>query len=257
MKRICTILAAAAMCAAATACGPSLNAQPVSDSETESQIKLDMPDIDVSVPDVNVSVPDIEITVEQPDISIPDMSVPDPAEYFGDSTADAAPAQSASGQNDRITDESGDFVYEGKLQQIGDDENGYIQVPLGYLRFQDEDVDGLTQYCDTSGKNIVTLDHYVGTDYYTAAQNLHAYMESQSDLEGLTGATVHPAGYNAYQIYGHYTDGFFIVAWLIEDPAHPEDTYYLAIEFDNDHSYLMACSSTFQTVEDHQKANGS
>ncbi|MDE7122381.1 MAG: hypothetical protein K2O42_09505, partial [Oscillospiraceae bacterium] len=33
-----------------------------------------------------------------------------------------------------IVDESGDFVYTGKLQTIGDITIGFLQVPLGYLQ---------------------------------------------------------------------------------------------------------------------------
>lgn len=154
-----------------------------------------------------------------------------------------------------ITDESGSFVYDGPLQQGGDDENGYIQVPLGYLNFQEEGVEGLTQYCDTSGTNIVTLDFYENINYQDAANNLRAYMESQTNIEGLTGATVTINGYNALQLYCHFTDAnLFLVTWLIEDPANPMDTYYLAIEFSNEKSSIMACSSTFQTKEDYHAA---
>lgn len=153
-----------------------------------------------------------------------------------------------------ITDASGEFYYDGKLQQIGDAENGYIQVPLGYLPFQDEDVEGLTQYCDASGKNIITLDFYDNISYQVAAEGLRSYMQQDETLEDVSGAMVTVAGYNALQLYGHYTDGYFIVAWLIEDPADPADSYYLAMEFDSDHQYLIACSSTFQTREDYQPA---
>lgn len=184
-----------------------------------------------------------EVTV--PDIDPPTVSTPD-----GAGAESAAPKETSDGEG--ISDDSGEFVYTGKLQPVGDDENGYIQVPLGYLPFQDEDVEGLTQYCDTTGKNIVTLDRYDNIDYQTVANNLRGYMETQENIDDLNGATVTVAGYNALQLYGHYTDGFFLVAWIIQDPAHPDDrTYYLAMEFDADHQYLMACSSTFRTVEDH------
>lgn len=178
-----------------------------------------------------------------PEVTVPDIEIPE----VGTSGSDNA----QNTDDNVITDQSGDFVYEGKLQQIGDDTNGYIQVPLGYLPFQDEDVQGLTQYSDVTGKNIVTLQSFKGTDYKTAAENLRNYLSSEEDLDGLTGATVQIADYNALQLYGHYADGFFIVIWLIEDPANPADTYYLALEFDSEHQYLMACSSTFQTPEDH------
>ncbi|MBQ8928520.1 MAG: hypothetical protein IJ055_09670 [Oscillospiraceae bacterium] len=153
-----------------------------------------------------------------------------------------------------IADASGDFVYEGKLMQVGDEENGYIQVPLGYVAFQEEDVEGLLQYSDVSGQNVVTLDHNSGIDYTSAANSMMAYMQQNEELSDVQGGIVTCGGYNAYQIYGRYADGFIIVVWLIEDPAHQENSYYLAIEFDQEHQYLVACSSTFETVDDHNAA---
>ncbi|MCR4646889.1 MAG: hypothetical protein K5695_16035 [Oscillospiraceae bacterium] len=156
-----------------------------------------------------------------------------------------------------LVDQSGDFVYAGKLQQIGDDENGYMKVPLGYLPFQDEDVEGLTQYSDTTGKNILTLEHYT-IPYQDAANNMLSYLQSENVIQDVQGATVQVAGYNSLQLYGHYDDGYYIVIWFIEDPADPEgSSYYMAIEFDSDHKEIVACSSSFQTVEDHHKAEES
>jgi len=155
-----------------------------------------------------------------------------------------------------IVDESGDFVYTGLLQPIGDDENGYIQVPLGYVPFQDEDVEGLTQYSDVSGTNIFTLDYYEGIPYESAAENMRYYLSQQENIEGLSGAIVPVAGYNSRQLYCHFKDdNMFMVVWLIEDPDNTENCYYLAIEFDSAHQEIMACSSTFQTVNDYHKTN--
>lgn len=148
-----------------------------------------------------------------------------------------------------IADESGDFVFTGKLQQVGDDENGYIQVPLGYVPFQEEGVEGLTQYSDVTGTNIFTLEHYAGLSYQTAAENMRAYIQQDETLEDVQGATVQIAGNPALQLYGRYSDGIFIVIWFIEDPADTSSSYYLAIEFDAEHTDIVACSSTFQTVD--------
>lgn len=148
-----------------------------------------------------------------------------------------------------LVDESGDFVFTGKLQQIGDDENGYIQVPLGYVPFQEEGVEGLTQYSDVTGTNIFTLEHYDGLPYQTAAENMRSYVQQDETLEDVQGATVQIAGNPALQLYGRYTDGIFVVIWFIEDPADTNSSYYLAIEFDAEHTDIVACSSTFQTVD--------
>ena len=225
MKRTLTGIAALTLALTMTACGGMGGP---SSAKPNSSFSLD------SMPEVTA-----------PEVNTPTVNAPE-----GEATQTDAPKANNTGEG--ITDDSGEFVYTGKLQPVGDDENGYIQVPLGYLPFQDEDVEGLTQYCDTTGKNIVTLDRYDNIDYQTVANNLRGYMEAQEDIEDLNGAKVTVAGYTALQLYGHYTDGYFLVAWSIQDPAHPDDrTYYLAMEFDSEHQYLMACSSTFQTVEDH------
>ncbi|MBP0974391.1 MAG: hypothetical protein J5851_10840 [Oscillospiraceae bacterium] len=175
--------------------------------------------------------------------------------FIVDNNSDAA-GETSSIPEGALVDQSGDFVYAGKLQQIGDDENGYMKVPLGYLRFQDEDVEGLTQYSDTTGKNILTLEHYT-IPYQDAANNMLAYLQSENVIQDMQGATATVADYNSLQLYGHYDDGYYIVIWFIEDPANPEgSSYYLAIEFDSEHKDIVACSSSFQTAEDFHKTEG-
>lgn len=151
-----------------------------------------------------------------------------------------------------ITDESGEFVYKGELKQGGSKEDGYIKIPASYVNFQEEEVEGLTQYCDPTGTNIITLDFYEGINYEDAANNMVYYMQEDENVEGLSGATVMINGYNAKQIYCHYIDDDkFLVIWMIEDPSNTANCYYLAIEFANELSDVMACSSTFQTVADY------
>lgn len=153
-----------------------------------------------------------------------------------------------------IVDESGTFVFTGPLRQGGDDENGYIKVPIGFLSFQEEGVQGLTQYASMDGTTIITLDRYEGYDYKTVANNFRYYFEEDENVEGLGGATTVVNGYNALQLYCHYKDdGKYFFAWMIEDPANPQNSYYLAMEFLNDDRNIVACSSTFQTVEDFAK----
>ncbi|MBR2913180.1 MAG: hypothetical protein IKC40_04605 [Oscillospiraceae bacterium] len=153
-----------------------------------------------------------------------------------------------------IVDESGTFVFTGPLRQGGDDENGYIKVPIGFLSFQEEGVEGLTQYASMDGTTIITLDRYEGYDYKTVANNFRYYFEEDENVEGLGGATTVVNGYNALQLYCHYKDdGKYFFAWMIEDPANPQNSYYLAMEFLNEDKNIVACSSTFQTVEDFAK----
>ena len=154
-----------------------------------------------------------------------------------------------------IVDESGTFYFTGKTQQIGTDEDGYIQVPLGYTPYQDEGIEGMTQYCDSTGANIFTLDYYEGMSYQMSAESMRNYLSQDENVENLQGATSSLNGYTALQLYGHYKDGYFIVAYFIQDPQNAENCYYLAIEFDNNNQNLVALSSTFRTKEDYHKEN--
>ncbi|MBQ5315973.1 MAG: hypothetical protein J6I96_00275 [Oscillospiraceae bacterium] len=149
-----------------------------------------------------------------------------------------------------IYDDSGAFSYAGELVEKGDDDSGYIQIPADFVRFEDASAEGVLQYSDRTGKNIVTLRRNIGTDFQSAAQNLLSYMDKEHDIDGLTAASLKVGGYDAIQIYGGYPDGYFLVIWLIEDPDAPTDSYYLSMEFDASHQYLMACSSTFRTAGD-------
>ena len=239
---------------------PELTGTPETTAEAQSTQNEDGSGI--SVPEINIpdgNLPDV--TVPDIHIDIPDTSVPDIYEYmYG--TQDAATketaAQSTAAVSDEvqtITDVSGDFSYTGTLFQGGDDKNGYIKVPTDFVNFVDLDRNGLTQYSDATRKNIITLAHHEGIDYKTAADNLRAKKEKETDLKNVKGATVTIADYRALQIYGRYDDGIYVVDWFIEDPADPDNsTYFLAMEFDAEHDYILACSSTFQTIADHNKS---
>lgn len=264
INRITAALALAALAGMLTACGstgvPSSDEPDVKSDLSEAseitaadeEIKSDdfsessIPDI--SIPDGNIP----DVTVPDIHIDFPDDSIPDINEYMSGSGSDADTAPSDDEQT--ITDVSGDFTYTGTLSQGGDDENGYIKIPEGFYNFVDVDHNGLTQYSDATRKNIFTLDNYEGIDYKTAANNIRSHMETETDLNDLEGATVTISDYQALQLYGRYDDGIYIVIWLIEDPEDPENSaYYLAMEFDSDHRYMVACSSTFETVADHNK----
>ena len=159
-----------------------------------------------------------------------------------------------------IVDESGDFVYTGKLQPIGNDEIGYMKIPLGYTKVESEDdvalsiFTGMVQYCDATGVNMITLGHYEGISYQVLAENRRYALEEQEEISGLSGSIVTVAGYNALQLYCYHTDGIFLTTWMIEDPKNSEDCYFMEFEFDFDHQNILACSSTFQSVEDYKKS---
>jgi len=156
-----------------------------------------------------------------------------------------------------IADDSGNFVYQGKLMPVGDDENGYMQIPLGYSPFQEEGSEGLTQFADATGVNIFTLDYYENMPYEAAAESMRYYMASQENIEGLQGSVTTVNGYSARQLYCHFTDeNLFWIVWLIEDPDNPDNSYHLSLQCDPEHQNLIACSSTFQTVNDyHEEQN--
>ena len=210
-------------------------------------------DLDIIIPDE--TIPDV--TIPDIHIDIPDLSVPDINEYMNGT--EAAATQSSAAQSDEeqtITDASGKYSYTGTLIQGGDDKNGYLMIPTGFHNFIDFDSSGrATQYSDATRNNIFTLSHHEGADYKELAENLKANKEGKPGVKDIKSSAVTIAGYHAVQLYQYYDDGIDVATWFIEDPADPDNsTYYLAIEFDSDHDYLLACSSTFQTIEDHNKS---
>lgn len=242
MKRIISAIAALCMAGALCACGQS-------QSKTDSGWDLgSMPK--VTVPDVSIpSVNNANIGVTNPGIDFPDTSQPPTDIVINADDAINAP-------RDSISDESGEFVYTGRLQQVGDDDHGYIQVPADFVKYQDAGISDLVQMSDTSGKNLITVTRYAGINYNTLANSMRASMEQDENAENITGAKVAPNGYNALQVYCHYKDGYFLVSWAIQDPADDSSSYFLSIEFDSAHQDIMACSSTFRTKEDYHKENG-
>lgn len=250
--------------------------QPVS-NETMTEAVTEPVEVTTSAGEVTEFDPDAVTVMSMPSFEMPEITV---TKFSFDSNAfDASPlgitaddvlsgnitaaetkaenelttASQAAGGTVTITDDSGGFTYTGELQQIGDDEHGYVMVPADFVKFKDVETTGAVQYSDVTGKNIVTVTKYTGTDYETAAQSALAYMDEASDITGGTGARLKVAGYDSIQCYGMYDDGFFIVVWMIKDPANENDSYYLCFEFDGAHSDIMACSSTFQTSEDHNR----
>lgn len=175
-----------------------------------------------------------------------------PSVNGGQSAWNNTPSASGSEAKGGITDGSGNFTYTGALQQIGDDENGYMQVPADYVPFQEEGVEGLVQYADKNGSHIVTLDWYEDMDYQSAAGSMYSYLEQEGQIQGLAYAIAEVNGYPAYQVYGHYDDGTVMVLWFIQDTKHTEDCFYVGFEYIGESDFL-ACSSTFLTVEDHKK----
>ena len=253
MKRVVCALTALCMAGTLTACGLFRSTEREQETQ-ENAIDLgEMPK--VTVPDIEIpsmTVPEIEVTA--PNIDFPDMT---PPEFDASDGSGEDSGHNAAVSDGTIKDESGEFTYSGALRQIGDDAHGYIRVPANFVNYKDVDVDDLVQASDQTGKNIVTVTHYASIDYETLANSMRAQLESDTKATGLTGAKVAPNGYEGLQVYCYYPDDkMFLVAWAVKDPADEKGSYFLTLEFDSDHQYLMACSSTLQTPEDYHKENG-
>ena len=149
-----------------------------------------------------------------------------------------------------ITDDSGEFAYSGELMEIGSDDCGYMQIPADFVRYVETGSESVLQYSDPGGNSIFSLDRYEDIDYETAAQNLGAYL-GRNGLHDVSAAAVTIAGMDAIQLHGSYDEDCYAVIWLIADPADPTGSYYLSLEFDPDHRYMMACTSTFMTAASH------
>ncbi len=169
------------------------------------------------------------------------------------STAETQPATMQEIPEGAIADDYGEYIYTGKLQQIGDDTHGYISVPLGFVQYESEENPGLLQYCSPSGSSMITLDYYSDMDYETAAQSIRYSLELSGMVEGLAGATVTVNGYNALRLYCVYPEySTHQILYLIEDPQNPDTCcYYLGMEFQKADINIIACSSTFQIPADY------
>ena len=171
----------------------------------------------------------------------------------------AAAAQDS--QPVRITDNTGTFTYEGKLQQIGDDKHGYIKVPDNYVPFKDPDGagDALLQYSDPSENNVIYLAR-VAEDYETVGQAIIAKSIGDERLVDFDAreAQIGSGNYDAIEVFSVYEDGTVLIIWAIKDPAHPSETYYLSVEvdtaklnYDLSKADFIACVSTFLTANDY------
>ena len=220
------ILALFLICAMLTGCGTSTS------SDTTAQ-----KDIGGAAKATNAVTTAPEATESEEENTEPETETPTDNE---DSASEESEVESVT-----LTDASGDFTYTGEVKWIGDESHGYIQIPADYSVFVDVDVDGLIQYCN-GPYNIVTLQYFEGTSADTAAANLYAHFQEEDEITELTGANVTISDYSATQIYGYYTaSAQYLVIWLIADPDDENSCYYLAMEYDEEHSDIVACSSTF------------
>lgn len=114
-------------------------------------------------------------------------------------------------------------------QRIGNSDFGYVTVPKNWAKFYDPDSPNVLQY-SYANVSIVTLyamDTTQASAYDYATSTMYR-MESQN-AENVTGARVTLGKYNAYQVYGYYSDeNKWLVCWHFE--AEDGKTHYISVE---------------------------
>lgn len=140
----------------------------------------------------------------------------------------------------------------GKTQQLGAENYGFITVPDTWKTFNDTDISSVTgntvkQYCDETGKLVITLNctENPQTDAKNAASSCWAQME-QDGAADIQGATVQLADCEAYQVYGYYTDDdIMLVIWVFTDSGNI--LHYISAEgpIDNVMTAVKLVENTF------------
>lgn len=118
-----------------------------------------------------------------------------------------------------------------EMQTIGNADVGHVTIPASWVEFDDVDVDddaGIIQYCGDPS-TIITLSagpasnagDIAGFDSASEkiANLIYSDMANEVGEENVEGAKVTLAGQQAYQVYGAYSDGTFLVNWVLEDSA--------------------------------------
>ncbi len=130
-----------------------------------------------------------------------------------------------------------------KNQKVGNSEFGYITIPSNWTKFYDPDAPKTLQY-SFGASYIVTL-YAVDTKELSAdayAQST-AYGMKQENAQNVTGATVTIGKYTAYQVYGKYSDGKWLVCWHFE--AEDGKTHYISVEGADASSEYFKIPETF------------
>jgi hypothetical protein len=127
------------------------------------------------------------------------------------------PSESDEGESDE-GDEDSDL---GPTKKVGNEQDGYVEVPETWIDFVDVDNSGLTQYSNLNGTQIVTLTTYDSSEYddaYTLAATLYEEMEATGYRHLEVAAVYDILDYTSYQVYGISPDGVSIVViWAFED----------------------------------------
>lgn len=135
---------------------------------------------------------------------------------------------------------------------IGNDDFGYLKLPGKWYKFQDVDGKSALQY-SLDSQWIVSLESYEPkyddeTAEYLAKTSLSNLINNEVGVENATGATVKLAGYDAYQVYGLYTnDNIWLVEWFFE----PGDgkIHYISVEGPDYNSDYFKIPETFSLTK--------
>ena len=134
----------------------------------------------------------------------------------------------------------------GDTKAMGNDNCGYIDVPSDWVIFYEmggiQGADDYYQMCSADGKTIITMCVYSTVDAYTAACNVYESLSAEGGTTDLVSATATIGGYDAYQVYGEYSD-LYLVTYFFE--AEDGLTHYVAVEFPID----QAGSPIVQNIE--------
>ncbi len=134
----------------------------------------------------------------------------------------------------------------GDTKPMGNDNCGYIDVPSDWVIFYEmggiQGADDYYQMCSADGKTIITMCVYSTVDAYTAACNVYESLSAEGGTTDLVSATATIGGYDAYQVYGEYSD-LYLVTYFFE--AEDGLTHYVAVEFPID----QAGSPVVQNIE--------
>lgn len=114
-------------------------------------------------------------------------------------------------------------------QKIGDDENGYLEIPKDWVKFIDVNVStGLIQYSDIGELGyIVTMKSFdSGIDPLTATMNIVENIKNEGVNPTYTATTI--GNFTGYKISAKYTNGTYIDIYVFK--ASDNKTHYISIE---------------------------
>lgn len=151
----------------------------------------------------------------------------------GSCTIDGEEVENNLSSENETSNESEDKNNYENTTVVGDDKNGYINIPKNWYRFYDVDGNTSLQY-SYANIYIVSLN-YLEANGYSAKDYASNYMynkKNSGEVTGVTGATVKIGKnkeYTAYQVYMYYpSDNTYLVTYWFE--AEDGKIHYIALE---------------------------